>query len=95
GMILGENIYEKNGKLYGEKELGKNNLKGGLFLKRNPHGLSKDEAKKLKKAYKDNKFATENVKVSTHTFFAPYLFAGTMLTIIVGGNLFVLIINVI
>jgi len=91
GMIPIEAIIKKEKKYKKEKH----NLL--LFLKNEndylfdimPEGLTKDDIIKIKRLLKNGKLKFRNMKIHQTIPFAPFIFLGTIITMLVQGNLLV------
>lgn len=97
GMIPAESVYEEKG-MYKKQELAFYSLFGYLeerTKKRNylieptSEGLTEEEVKKLKELEK--KLGFEHLRVQQTTPFAPYMFFGVLLTVVLQGNAFLAI----
>ncbi len=97
GMAPAEAVYEEKGR-YKKQELTFYSLLGYLeektrqrryIIESKSEGLTEEDVKKLKKLEKQLGF--EHLRIQQTTPFAPYIFTGVMLTIILQGNAFIAI----
>lgn len=89
GMILAKSLVKPfNKKKYtfmNERE--KNKTRVNTIVHPSAEGLTKEEIKEIKKAYKENKILDKNAYILAHTCFGPYIFAGTLIAILFKGNI--------
>lgn len=65
----------------------KKNMGGKIFLEPSVEGLTKEDVRRIKDAYKKNKLTIDSIDVPSRTYFAPFLFVATIITMILGGSL--------
>ena len=91
GMVFADCIIQKGGKYVVSSHDSEDSAKYEHFIEVLSEGISSDQLQKLRGAHKDNLLVFEKVRVLTHTYFAPHLFIGAILTIMVKGNILVFI----
>jgi prepilin signal peptidase PulO-like enzyme (type II secretory pathway) len=84
GMLLAEKIIKKGKKYEKEKNQGLFNLKKG-FIEEQAEGITAEDIKKI------NKTGIKKIKIKQTIPFAPFMFLGVLLTLIVKGNILILV----
>ena len=96
GMILSKSLVKPAGKNYyafmNERE--KNKTYVDTIVHPSAEGLTIQDLKKIRKAFLENRVKDKAIPVVAHTCFGPYIFAGTMLAILMQGNIIVVAANV-
>ncbi len=96
GMLPAENVVEQNGRFSKQRMVFISIIHGLLrragvksVLENASEGLSKKDIKKLNELHKGGKLNEGFLRVFRTTRFAPFLFAGVVLTLIARGNVFI------
>jgi len=84
GMVLAESIIKKGKKYEKKKKKGIWSIKD-TFIEELPEGINKEDIKKLKKT------KIKIIKIKQTLPFAPFMFLAVLLTIIVKGNILILV----
>ncbi|MFW5705049.1 MAG: hypothetical protein ACOCXG_04375, partial [Nanoarchaeota archaeon] len=88
GMILKSDILKFDGVYFQSNKKKKDLLRDEnvkISVEKKTKGLTKDEVLKIKKLGK--KGLIEDIMIYEHTYFAPYMFAGVILTLLLKGNI--------
>ena len=88
-MVLAEDIVMKNGKTEGNDLKSQESVKSLVCLA--PEGITHNDIKKIKSANKRGLLGSNEIRILSHTYFAPYLFMGAILTIIFRTNVLIFI----
>lgn len=86
GMIWDKYLIETSKEIKPSEQY-KKNMGGKVFLEPSVEGLTKKEIRRIKRAYKNKKLTIDCLDVSSKTPFAHFLFAATLLTMLLGGSL--------
>lgn len=95
GMILAEDIYKEKGK-YKKEEIalkGKEIMfkrKKELLIRSLAEGLTLRDIRKIQRLYKEKKLSLSVIKIHQTLPFAPFIFAGALLTLIAKGSFLLL-----
>jgi len=92
GTIVGESIFRQNKKYIWESDL-ENGVNDNLEIvfKKTAKGITNSEIDDINKLISEKKIKNKEINVCEHTCFAPYIFAGSLFTFLLGTTIYSLI----
>ena len=94
GMLLVENILKNKGK-YEKRKVVATDLFSSKALNYKPEGIENKEIQKLKQLYKNKKLDFNTIKVQESVAFAPIMFLGVIITILINTSIITYIMGVV
>lgn len=87
GMTLAEAITKQGTKTGMPKRIWQMDFDDAGFFLKTRDGLSRKDIERIKRAHREGRLHFNSIRIQQTLSFAPFLFAGTMITILLGENL--------